>query len=219
MAHQQMSNEYEKLQQEEAEKSARLQELTYVSNKYGRIIDNKLTEIQNLNNKCNNDNDKDNKDNKCSDILNDKKNNKKRKSASKSRLSELDNDRIENICDYYDELQYNLDYFSNNNNNKNNNNYDNKSDNINFNNNLSSKLRKNILNRKLIDRRAKHLKDSLNFDEKRDDLKQEGNNKSLLTSIISQLEIAALPTLHLHLILSLTMVILTHRCPQYLIVL
>ncbi len=139
--------------------------------------------------------------------------NKKKSCKKSSRFSELDNDRIENICDYYDELQNNLDLFSNNG-------VDNKSDNSNLN-SLSSKLRKNILNRKLIDRRAKHsLKDCLNgFDEKKDGLKTEGGNKSLLSNIISQLEIAALPTLHLHLILSLTMVILTHRCPQYLIVL
>jgi hypothetical protein len=198
-----MSIEYEKLQQEEAEKSARLQELTYVSKKYGRIIDNKLTEIQNLNNKKMS-------SNKGNNLQSD---NKKKSCKKSSRFSELDNDRIENICDYYDELQNNLDLFSNNG-------VDNKSDNSNLN-SLSSKLRKNILNRKLIDRRAKHsLKDCLNgFDEKKDGLKTEGGNKSLLSNIISQLEIAALPTLHLHLILSLTMVILTHRCPQYLIVL
>lgn len=40
------------------------------------------------------------------------------------------------------------------------------------------------------------------------------NNKSLLSSIFY-----ALPTLHFHLLLSLTMMLLTHRCPQYLLVL
>lgn len=31
--------------------------------------------------------------------------------------------------------------------------------------------------------------------------------------------LAAIPTLHLHLLLSLTMMLITHRCPQYLLVL
>lgn len=40
------------------------------------------------------------------------------------------------------------------------------------------------------------------------------NNKSIITSILS-----AIPTLQFHLLLSLTMMLLTHRCPQYLLVL
>jgi hypothetical protein len=43
------------------------------------------------------------------------------------------------------------------------------------------------------------------------------SNKSLLSSILSSLSLAC-PTLHLHIILSLTMVLITHQCPQYLIV-
>ncbi|EDS27929.1 kinesin heavy chain subunit [Culex quinquefasciatus] len=42
--------------------------------------------------------------------------------------------------------------------------------------------------------------------------------KSLMASLASTIPLA-LPTLQLHLLLSLTMVLLTHRCPQYLIIL
>lgn len=40
------------------------------------------------------------------------------------------------------------------------------------------------------------------------------NNKSIMSSIL-----CAIPTFHFHLLLSLTMVLLTHRCPQFLLVL
>lgn len=43
-------------------------------------------------------------------------------------------------------------------------------------------------------------------------------NKSILSTIFTTLPFAY-PTLQLHLLISLTMVLLTHRCPQYLIVL
>lgn len=42
--------------------------------------------------------------------------------------------------------------------------------------------------------------------------------KSLMSCLASTIPLA-LPTLQLHLLLSLTMVLLTHRCPQYLIIL
>ncbi len=48
--------------------------------------------------------------------------------------------------------------------------------------------------------------------------KSDAGNKSLLSTLITTIPLA-LPTLQLHLLLSLTMVLLTHRCPQYLIVL
>lgn len=48
--------------------------------------------------------------------------------------------------------------------------------------------------------------------------KNDAGNKSLLSTLLTTIPLA-LPTLQLHLLLSLTMVILTHRCPQYLIVL
>lgn len=43
-------------------------------------------------------------------------------------------------------------------------------------------------------------------------------NKSILSTIFTTLPFAY-PTLQLHLLISLTMVLLTHRCPQYLIIL
>lgn len=48
--------------------------------------------------------------------------------------------------------------------------------------------------------------------------KSDAGNKSLLSTLLTTIPLA-LPTLQLHLLLSLTMVLLTHRCPQYLIVL
>ena len=44
------------------------------------------------------------------------------------------------------------------------------------------------------------------------------NSKSLISTLYRTIPLA-LPTLQLHLLISLTMVLLTHRCPQYLIVL
>lgn len=232
-----MSNEFDKLKQEEAEKSARLQELTYVSNKFGRIIDNKLTQLQldsnikEISDSNNNPINSCNADRKEATASSPTLSNKFSNNLGKIRFSKMDNDKIENICDYYDELQYNLDCYNNNVSDSNGNLSENPTKNVkklNTDNtsklNLSSKVRKNLMNRKLIDRRAKFMKDNLNLEAKlqqnNDSLKQvDSEDKSLLSNIITQLENAALPSLHLHLILSLTMVILTHRCPQYLIVL
>lgn len=50
------------------------------------------------------------------------------------------------------------------------------------------------------------------------DSQQHQNSKSLLSTLYRTIPLA-LPTLQLHLLISLTMVLLTHRCPQYLIVL
>lgn len=47
---------------------------------------------------------------------------------------------------------------------------------------------------------------------------QNNQNKSLISTLCRTIPLA-LPTLQLHLLISLTMVLLTHRCPQYLIVL
>lgn len=47
---------------------------------------------------------------------------------------------------------------------------------------------------------------------------QHENPKSLLSTLCRTIPLA-LPTLQLHLLISLTMVLLTHRCPHYLIVL
>lgn len=54
--------------------------------------------------------------------------------------------------------------------------------------------------------------------ERRLSCKNDAGNKSLLSTLLTTIPLA-LPTLQLHLLLSLTMVLLTHRCPQYLIVL
>lgn len=188
MAHQQTSNEYEKLKQEEADKSDRLQELMYV---------NSSTKCNKLTN----------------DLINTKlatpKKTKKPVLTSDKKKSASWNDerRIEQICDYYDELQYNYDYFYNKSQAP-----DDVTDNKSFKNvyqySQLTKLRKNILNRRLIDHRQRLKCEKL----------KEGD-KGLVSSISSVVESMTIPSLHFHLILSLTMVLLTHQCPQYLLVL
>jgi hypothetical protein len=231
-----MSNDYEKLKQEEAEKSERLQELMYV-------VKSHKIKLNTSNSKLTNDiintnlatpkkiisNSISDKRKVCAKSNSIKGGSKKTSSSS---YSNWDNEKsIEHICDYYDELQYNYDYFNDklNDNTAHNNDEDNSScgdnkslsnNNLNsINNNLNqfyqlTKLRKDILNRKLIDHRAR-----LKFDK----LRQQGaatfGDKSMVTSISSIVESLTIPTFHFHLILSLTMVLLTHQCPQYLLVL
>ena len=208
-----MTNDYDKLKQEEAEKSEHLQELMLVSNKLKNsnpFFDNKLINST-INTKKNpiNNTPKDN-------FLNNTKNNNNRN--NRHSISDTDR-RIDNICDYYDELQYNLDYFNSEQRDNetvlnNNNSIKNFQEHL-YQHQLSSKLRKNLLNRKLIDHR-------INKYDKRGGVNgmnlmgQETSDKSVLSSIISSMTI---PTLHFHLILSLTMVILTHQCPHYMYVL
>jgi len=180
LAHQQVINDFDKLKQEEAEKSARLQELMYVkppknTKLTNDLINTKLATPNKTNNKLNN--------------------------------SWIDERRIEHICDYYDELQYNYDYF----------NSKDCCETAAIDNNKSpkcltqysqmSKLRKNILNRKLIDHRQRLKCGKLKTDDEK--------SVASLSSIVDSLTI---PSLHFHLILSLTMVILTHQCPHYLLV-
>lgn len=87
------------------------------------------------------------------------------------------------------------------------------------------KIRKNLFNT------TTQCYGNLNFDddcvssvsvmpngERRISCKNDARNKSLLSTLLTTIPLA-LPTLQLHLLLSLTMVLLTHRCPQYLIVL
>lgn len=207
-----MTNDYDKLKQEEAEKSDHLQELMLVSNKLKNsnpFFDNKLINSTINTKKCPiNNNPKDN-------FLNNTKNNNNRN----NRHSISDNDRrIDNICDYYDELQYNLDYFNSEQRDNetvldNNNSIKNFQEHL-YQHQLSSKLRKNLLNRKLLDHRVKY--DKRGGVNGMDLMGQETSDKSVLSSIISSMTI---PTLHFHLILSLTMVILTHQCPHYMYVL
>lgn len=176
LAHQQITNEFDKLKQDEAEKSSRLQELMLVSKK--RSSTNRT----------------------CST------NPSPTESIKSNQSCYEDNLLIENICGYYDELQ------------------DNKFQKINRmkENPLTSKFRKNLANRQMmVDRRAKYCKESnCNLDlklRKSTDLKESLSGK--LSSILSTLEPLALPTLQFHLILSLTMVLLTHQCPSYIYVL
>lgn len=79
-------------------------------------------------------------------------------------------------------------------------------------NNKLSKLSKNLINNsEKYDRLlVTNNHSNLSFTRNR--------NKSLISSILSTIPLA-IPTLQLHLLLSLTMVLLTHQCPQYLIVL
>jgi hypothetical protein len=182
-----MSNDHEKLKQEEAEKSARLQELMYVKKS------NKKSKLTN-------------------DLINTKIASPKRQ-KQKSTTKWNDEKSIEHICDYYDELQYNIEYFKSNSNDNDNLNFfdDNKSSNVSINQLYElTKMRKNILNRKLIDHRERL---------KCDRLALKSSDKNLITSISSIVDSLTIPTFHFHLILSLTMVLLTHQCPHYLLVL
>lgn len=190
LAHQQMSNDHEKLKQEEADKSARLQELMYVKSR--KTPNSKLT----------------------NEIINAKlATPKKSKFNTKIPSSRWDNEKsIENICDYYDELQYNYEHLNNS---QPSCDVDNKCIKNNNNNQVFqlTKMRKDILNRKLLDyrerlRSEKLSSKSLNCEE-----------KSLVSSISSLVDTMTIPTFHFHLILSLTMMLLTHQCPQYLLVL
>lgn len=181
LAHQQITNEFDKLKQDEAEKSSRLQELMLVSKK--RSSTNRTCST--------------NPSLPISPTI---------ESIKSNQSCYEDNLLIENICGYYDEL------------------HDNKFQKINKlkENPLQSKFKKNLANRQMmVDRRAKYCKESnCNLDlklKKSSDLKESLSGK--LSSILSTLEPLALPTLQFHLILSLTMVLLTHQCPSYIYVL
>lgn len=132
----------------------------------------------------------------------------KNKLGNKKAASWTDERRIEHICDYYDELQYNYDYFHNKSQSP-----DDATDNKSLKNvyqqSQLTKLRKNILNRRLIDHRQRLKGEKL----------KEASEKSLVSSISSVVESMTIPSLHFHFILSLTMVLLTHQCPHYLLVL
>lgn len=189
MAHQQTSNDYDKLKQEEADKSARLQELMYVNSPKNNKLTNDLINTK---------------------LATPKKSTKLNcnKLNSKKSTSWNDERRIEHICDYYDELQYNYDYFHNKSQAPDHV-TDNKSSKNVYQYSQLTKLRKNILNRKLIDHRQRLKSEKL----------KEVSEKSLVSSLSTMVESMTVPSLHFHLILSLTMVLLTHQCPQYLLVL
>lgn len=128
--------------------------------------------------------------------------------CNKKSTSWNDERRIEHICDYYDELQYNYDYFYNKSQTPDDV-IDNKSTKNVYQYSQLTKLRKNILNRRLIDHRQRLKREKL----------KEIADKSLVSSLSSAVESMTIPSLHFHLILSMTMVLLTHQCPQYLLVL
>lgn len=76
------------------------------------------------------------------------------------------------------------------------------------------KIRKNLLNSSQCSLDKFAYQNNSCLTNLRNNLKS-NSKSSILSSFLS-----AIPTLHLHLLLSLTMVLLTHRCPpQYLIVL
>jgi hypothetical protein len=179
------------LKQEESEKSTRLQDLMYVKSSKNNKLTNDLINTKLATPK------------KSSNKLNSSK------ISNKKSTSWNDERRIEHICDYYDELQYNYDYFYNKTQEPDHV-IDNKPSKNVYQYSQLTKLRKNILNRKLIDHRQKL---------KSEKLKENSSDKSLVSSISSMVESMTIPSLHFHLILSLTMVLLTHQCPQYLLVL
>lgn len=191
MAHQQTSNDYEKLKQEEAQKSAKLQELMYVKSPNNKKLTNDLINAK---------------------LATPKKSSPSKLNASNKTFSNKkpsswnDERKIEHICDYYDELQYNYDYFYNKSQEPDQV-IDNKPSKNVYQYSQLTKLRKNILNRKLTDHRQRLKSEKL------------GTDKSLVSSLSSMVESMTIPSLHFHLILSLTMVLLTHQCPQYLLVL
>lgn len=174
------------MKQDEAEKSARLQELMYVD----PIKSNKLT----------------------NDFINTQLATPKKKSffkqpkaispimppkSAKTTRTWNSNEReIEHICDYFDELQYHCDYFPSS--------LDNKSSKTLYQYSQLTKLRKNILNRKLIEHRQRSKTDK--------------STKGFVSLVSSAVESMTIPSLQFHILLSLTMVLLTHQCPQYLIV-
>lgn len=176
------------MKQEEAEKSAKLQELMYVKSTKNNKLTNDLINAK---------------------LATPKKSQSKLNSSNKinnKKSSWNDERRIEHICDYYDELQYNYDYFYNKSQEPDQV-IDNKPSKNVYQYSQLTKLRKNILNRKLIDHRQRLKSEKLS------------NDKSLSSSLSSMVDSMTIPSLHFHLILSLTMVLLTHQCPQYLLVL
>jgi hypothetical protein len=168
LAHQQMNVDYEKLKQDEADKSTKLQELMSVLQEN----DIKLKPITKIFPNITNNNPLD----MTNEILANKKYNFTSANHTKS------------IVDYEDD-DYPL---------------------------IFTKNEKDLKNSKLHSF-VKARKNNFNSLTSSSINTNNNNNKSLLSSILSSLSLAC-PTLHLHIILSLTMVLITHQCPQYLIV-
>lgn len=157
-----MSSDYDKLKQDESDKSSKLQDLMSVS-KYNSPIKN----LKNL-------------------ILT--KNTKTRPFSHPSYYHKFNDDHFNDDDDYDDFINDEFELL---------------------------KIRKNLLNSSQcnLDKFA-YQNNSFCLANLRNNLKT-NSKSSILSSFLS-----SIPTLHLHLLLSLTMVLLTHRCPpQYLIVL
>lgn len=185
LTHQQMTTDYEKLRQEETDKSSKLQELMSVP------------------------------PNNCYQSLKNNKHNVSPSSplsvsspyTSPSRIVNCLSPKKQQNCAIADNML--LDEFD--------------IDEQNFN-----KIRKNFFNTQCQhhshpvhdDDNYKNIDDvyTMKKHHHNDDSQQHPNSKSLLSTLCRTIPLA-LPTLQLHLLISLTMVLLTHRCPQYLIVL
>lgn len=164
LTHQQMTADYEKLRQEETDKSSKLQELMSVPKHTNTNTNNKY---QPKNNKLS-------QNTSPSHIINCLSPKKTNKHTNNMFLDEFD----------IDEQNFN-------------------------------KIRKNFFNTN-----AQYHYDYDNDCTIIDNCKSNSNpnSKSLISTLYRTIPLA-LPTLQLHLLISLTMVLLTHRCPQYLIVL
>lgn len=180
LTHQQMTTDYEKLRQEETDKSSKLQELMSVPS-------NNKNCYQSL---------KNNKHNVSSSVSS--------PHTSPSRIVNCLSPKKQQNCALADNML--LDEFD--------------IDEQNFN-----KIRKNFFNTQCQhhSHQVHDIDNYKNIDDvyalkKHQHNNEHQNSKSLLSTLCRTIPLA-LPTLQLHLLISLTMVLLTHRCPQYLIVL
>lgn len=193
LTHQQMAADYEKLRQEESENSAKLQKLMSVSNMNNK--NNSLLLTTTTSSSSPTTTTTTNNKHHQSKIIDCLSNTpplspiKKHKSHSKSYVHS-------NHQQLFEEFDI---------------------DEQNFN-----KIRKNFFNShaQISDKTISSHCDDLHLSSNNliANTNNNGNNKSLLSTIFATLPFAY-PTLQLHLLISLTMVLLTHRCPQYLIVL
>lgn len=193
LTHQQMAADYEKLRQEENEKSAKLQEFMSVSNKNNKYISPLLTITASTTTTTTPTNNKHHQS-KIIDCLSNTPSPpasplKKHNSYTKSQIHSNHHQLFEEFD--IDEQNFN-------------------------------KIRKNFFNShaQIYDKTISSHSDDIHLSSTNNIIanNNNGNNKSLLSTIFATLPFAY-PTLQLHLLISLTMVLLTHRCPQYLIVL
>lgn len=187
LTHQQMTTDYEKLRQEETDKSSKLQELMSVPNNNKNCYKNNKYNVSST-----------------SPLSVSSPN------TSPSRIVNCLSSKKQQNCPITDNML--LDEFD--------------IDEQNFN-----KIRKNFFNTQC-QHHLHQVHDDDNYnniddvyamkkhhhDNEHHSQQHHQNSKSLLSTLCRTIPLA-LPTLQLHLLISLTMVLLTHRCPQYLIVL